>query len=130
MLLAATVVTAQNLDIIKQRRAAMNAIASAGLMNFKMTRGELPFDLDKLQANLKTLQAEVQRFKTLFPDDSKTGGGTDASERIWQARAAFDAASDRMLEAARNAAALIYRRTKPEECLSDGRKDLRGMSQR
>jgi cytochrome c556 len=60
--LAATVVTAQNLDAIRQQRAAMNAIGTACLSNFKMMRGELPFDLDKLQANLKPLQAEGQIF--------------------------------------------------------------------
>ena len=77
--LGATFAYAQNLDVIKQRRAVMKAIATAGTPNFKMMKGEIPFDLATVQAGLKTYQGEAAKLKDLFPDDAKTGGDTDAS---------------------------------------------------
>ena len=90
----ATVVLAQNLNAISERRNVMAAIATASLANFKMMKGEIPFDLPKLQGRLKTMQDEAAKFKALFPDNSKTGGDTAASERIWKAKAEFEAAVD------------------------------------
>jgi cytochrome c556 len=103
----ATLVLAQNLDAIKQRQDAMDTIAKPGLEAFKMLKGELPFDLAKVQAALKTYQEQGAKLKTLFPDDSKTGGDTDAQPKIWQARAEFDKALDGFITTARNAAAAI-----------------------
>ena len=77
-----------------------------------MMRGEIPFDLDKVQTRLKILQVEGPKFKTLFPDESKTGE-TEASARIWQSRAEFESALDRMVGAAKEAAGVI----KDEESL-------------
>ena len=51
--IGATIVYAQNLDAIKSRRDVMRAIATAGTTNFKMMKGEAPFDLAKVQAGLK-----------------------------------------------------------------------------
>jgi hypothetical protein len=80
-------IVAQNLDVIKERRAAMSAIGEAGLANFKMMRGETPFELEKAQTRLKTLQDQAANFKALFPEDSRTGGETDAAPRIWRSNA-------------------------------------------
>ena len=79
----ATLAYAQNLDVIKQRRDVMKAIATAGTPNFKMMKGQEPFDLATVQAGLKVYQAEAAKLKNLFPDDSKTGGDTDAQPKIW-----------------------------------------------
>jgi cytochrome c556 len=103
----ATVVWAQNLEVIKQRREAMRAIAKASSVNFKMAKGETPFDLTTVQLNLKTMQDEISKFKGLFPDDSKTGGGTDADATIWTARPEFNKAVDNYVAAARTAASAI-----------------------
>ncbi len=105
--IGATVVYAQNLDVIKQRREVMKTIAAAGITNFKMIKGETPFDLTKVQAGLVTYQIEASRLKNLFPDDSKTGGDTDASPKIWQARAEFEAAVDTFITVAKVAASSI-----------------------
>ena len=51
--IGATVVYAQNLDAIKSRRDVMKAIATAGTINFKMMKGEAPFELAKVQDGLK-----------------------------------------------------------------------------
>jgi cytochrome c556 len=103
----ATVVWAQNLEVIKQRREVMRAIAKASVVNFKMSKGETPFDLATVQSNLKTMQDQISKFKGLFPDDSKTGGDTDADASIWTARADFNKAVDNYVAAARAAASAI-----------------------
>ena len=105
--IGATIVCAQNLDAIKQRRAVMKAIANAGITNFDMMKGQTPFDLAKVQAGLMTYQSEAAKLKSLFPDDSKTGGDTDASPKIWQAKAEFEAAIDTFIAGAKTAASTI-----------------------
>jgi cytochrome c556 len=102
-----TVVYAQNLDAIKNRRDVMRAIATAGITNFKMMKGEAPFDLAKVQAGLKIYQDEAVKLKDLFPDDSKTGGDTDASPKIWQERPQFNAAIETFINGAKAAASTI-----------------------
>ena len=105
--IGATVVYAQNLDAIKNRRDVMKAIANAGITNFKMMKGEAPFDLAKVQAGLKIYQDEAAKLKGLFPDDSKTGGDTDASPKIWQERPQFNAAIETFINGAKAAASTI-----------------------
>ena len=105
--IGATIAYAQNLDAIKNRRDVMRAIATAGLTNFKMMKGEAPFDLAKVQAGLKIYQDEAAKLKGLFPDDSKTGGDTDASPKIWQERPQFNAAIESFINGAKAAASTI-----------------------
>ena len=102
-----TVVFAQNLEAVKQRREVMRTVAKASGANFKMTKGEAAFDLATVQSGLKTFQEELPKFKDLFPDDSKTGGDTDASPKIWQVKAEFQAAIDTFISAAKAAASAI-----------------------
>ena len=105
--LGTTLVYAQNLEPIEKRRAAMKAIAKAGSPPFQMLKGTAPFELAKVQATLKTFQDEAAKLKTLFPEDSKSGGDTDATPKIWQERAAFDKAIDTFVSIAGTAATLI-----------------------
>ena len=77
----------------------LQAIAKASSGNFAMMQGKAPFDLAKLQDGLKTMGAEGAKFKALFPDDSKTGGETEASAKIWQAKADFNKAADALAAA-------------------------------
>jgi cytochrome c556 len=105
--IGATAVLAQNLAVIKQRREVMRTIAKASVVNFKMSKGETAFDLATVQSNLKTMQAEIAKFKDLFPEDSKTGGDTDADASIWTARADFNKAIDNYVAAVRTAASKI-----------------------
>jgi cytochrome c556 len=103
----ATSVLAQNLDAIKQRREAMSAIGTLSTNNFKMMKGEAPFDLAKVQSALKTMNDNAAKFKSLFPADSKTGGDTAASPKIWQAKAKFEAAADKLAAEIKAAAGAI-----------------------
>ena len=102
-----TMVHAQNLDVIKQRRDVMREIVKAGATPFKMTKGEAPFDLATVQAGLKAYQEQGAKFKNLFPDNSKTGGNTDATPKVWAAKADFNAAVDAFVANAKDVAAAI-----------------------
>lgn len=97
---------AQNQDAISQRRGLMKNIATAGSAPFKMTKGDAPFDLARVQTGLKTYQDEGAKLKDLFPDNSKTGD-TDAAPKIWSARAEFNAAIDTFIATAKTAAEAI-----------------------
>lgn len=101
-----TVAYAQNADAIKQRREAMRAIARAGGEPFKMTRGEAPFNLAAVQGVLKAIEDNAPKFKAAFPDNSKTGA-TEATAKVWEARADFNAIIDKWVVDAKAAAAAI-----------------------
>jgi cytochrome c556 len=101
------VVSAQNVEAVKQRREVMRNIATASTDDYKMMTGQAPFDLAKLQAALKIMEREAMKIKGLFPPDSKTGGETQAKPKLWQARAEFDAAADKLVAAIKTAASTI-----------------------
>jgi cytochrome c556 len=106
IIVGATAVYAQNADAIKQRRDVMRTIAKAGSDPFKMTKGEAPFDLAAVQAVLKAVEDNAPKFKAMFPDDSKTGS-TEATAKVWEARAEFNGVIDKWVADAKAAAALI-----------------------
>lgn len=105
-LIGATAVWAQNADAIKQRRDAMQTVAKASGANFKMVKGESPFDLAVVQAGLKTFQEVLPKFKGMFPENSRTGD-TEATAKVWEARPAFDQAIDKFVADAKAAAGQI-----------------------
>jgi cytochrome c556 len=103
----ATIVQAQNLDVIKARKDLMKAVGGGAGAGAKMMKGEEPFDLAKVQAALKTYADNTEKFKGMFGDDSKTGGDTTALPKIWEAKADFAAKADKMVADAKAAAAAI-----------------------
>jgi len=102
--LGATLLHAQNLEVIKQRRGVMRTIGKAADLNWKMFKGEAPFELAKVQDRLKTYQEQASKLKTLFPPDSKSGGDTDAKPSIWTARPEFEKQVDSFLATVKAAA--------------------------
>lgn len=81
--LAASAALAQNLNAIKQRQDIMKANAEATKAPTAMMKGEAPFDLAKVKVSLKTFQENAVKLKTLWPEDSKTGGDTRALPAVW-----------------------------------------------
>jgi cytochrome c556 len=79
-----------NADAIAQRRALMKGDGEAAKALFDMSKGA-PFDLKVVQASLRRFVNAAAKSPVLFPDDSKTGGGTNALPAIWQNKADFDA---------------------------------------
>jgi cytochrome c556 len=78
-------------DAIATRRALMKHDGEAAKTLFDMSKGKIPFDLKTVKADLKTLNDGATKSPSLFPDDSKTGGGTAALPAIWQNKADFEA---------------------------------------
>lgn len=82
--LGATAVAAQNLEAIKARKEVLKGFGEAAKAPGAMLKGETKFELPKVQAALKTFQAGAAKLPDLFPDNSKTGGETEALPVIWE----------------------------------------------
>ena len=80
-----------DIDPIAERRALMKHDGEAAKKLFDMSKGKVPFDLTTVKESLKTLDDGATKTAALFPDNSKTGGGTAALPAIWQNKADFDA---------------------------------------
>ena len=102
----ATVVYAQS-AAIGQRQEIMKSVGGAMKEPGGMMKGTSPFDLAKVQASLKILTEQPPKMKDLFPDDSKTGGNTEALSAIWEKKADFTARFDKLAADATAAAAVI-----------------------
>jgi cytochrome c556 len=88
--LGASVVTAQQ-DPIAARKALMKANGDQARIGTQMLKGEAPFDVAKAKAIFTTYQDAAGKMPNLFPDNSKTGGETAASPKIWENKADFTA---------------------------------------
>jgi len=118
----ASVVAAQNVDIIKERKKHYEAMGKAVKEPTAMYKGEAEFDLAKVQAALKVIQEKAAILPKLFPDDSKTGADTEALPIIWQEKADFEARFPKLAEAAKAAEAAIT----DEETFPDAWKNVVG----
>jgi cytochrome c556 len=102
----ATAVFAQS-AAIKDRKELFKQIGGAAKVGGPMMKGEVPFDLAKVQASLKVYSDNAKKLKDLFPDDSKTGGDTEALPIIWEKKADFMAGFDKFAKDATDAGAAI-----------------------
>jgi cytochrome c556 len=89
MALATTAVVAQS-DPIAARKALMKGNNDGAIAMVRMMRGQLPFDVAKVDAAFAQWEETAQKLSGLFPDNSKTGGKTHASPKIWASKADFD----------------------------------------
>jgi cytochrome c556 len=78
-------------DPIAERRNIMKANGAATRMGTQMVKGEIPFELAKAQNILQTYAKSAKNFHEYFPENSKTGGETTASPKIWENQADFRA---------------------------------------
>jgi cytochrome c556 len=81
--LGATVVLAQQ-DPIAARKALMKANGQGAGALAKMLKGEAPFDLAVAKKAFASFEDAAAKMPTLFPDNSKIGGETAASPKIWE----------------------------------------------
>lgn len=105
--LGATVAAAQNVTVIKERQDHLKKMGDAVKPVGAMYKGEADFDLAKVQAALKVIGEKAPIVPTLFPDDSKTGGDTEALPKIWEDKADFEARWKKLGEDAKIAEAAI-----------------------
>jgi cytochrome c556 len=78
-------------DPIAARKALMKATGGQAAQGAKFMKGEEPFDLAKAQAIFTQYEKTSAEAKSLFPDNSKTGGDTAALPAVWDKRADFEA---------------------------------------
>ena len=105
--IGASAVGAQNVDVIKERQKLLKDMSKATKPVGAMFKGEAEFDLAQVQAALKAIQETAPRLPTLFPDDSKTGGDTEALPVIWDEKADFENRFKKLADAAKAAEASI-----------------------
>lgn len=105
--LGATAVWAENLAVIKERHDHFEALGKAVKAPGAMFKGEEAFDLAKVQAALKLIEEKAPLLVKLFPDDSKTGGKTEALPAIWADKADFESRFAKIAEAAKAAQVTI-----------------------
>ena len=99
--------SAASADPIADRQKLMKGIADATKVSAEMVQGKTPWDAAAAKAAMATIAANAEMFPSLFPAGTETGGNTEASPKIWQAKAEFDAISAKLAstaEAAGNAA--------------------------
>ncbi len=92
-----TVVAAQS-DPIAARKALMKNMGAATKTGGGMAKGEVPYDQAKAQEIFATYIDVSAKMPALFPDNSKTGGETTASPKIWEDKAGFQKAFDEDVE--------------------------------
>jgi cytochrome c556 len=85
----ATAVFAAESPSIAQRKLLFKDMSKSGKVVAPMMKGEAPFDLAKVQAALKVYSDNSKKLKDLFPDDSKTGGETEALPAVWEKKDDF-----------------------------------------
>ena len=88
--LGITVVAAQS-DPIAARKALMKANGDQAKIGTAMAKGEAPFDQAKVQTIFATFIDAAGKFGALFPENSKTGGDTEALPKVWEDKPDFDA---------------------------------------
>ena len=81
--LGTTVVLAQQ-DPIAARKALMKANGQGAGALAKMLKGEAPFDPAVAKKAFASFEDAAAKMPNLFPDNSKIGGETAASPKIWE----------------------------------------------
>ena len=90
LVFAASLAAAQS-NPIAARKALMKANADQAKIGAAIAKGEAPFDLAKVQAIFATFMEAAEKAPALFPDNSKTGGKTEALPAIWKNKPDFEA---------------------------------------
>jgi cytochrome c556 len=77
-------------DPIAARKALMKGNNDNARAMVQTIRGQKPFDRAAVDAAFTQWADTAQKLPGLFPDDSKTGGDTRATPKIWQNKKDFD----------------------------------------
>jgi cytochrome c556 len=102
-----SIASAQNLDVIKERKKNFQAMGDAAKPTGEMLKGEADFDIAAVKNAIKVFQEKAALQPKLFPDDSKQGGKTEALPAIWENKADFEERFVKLAEAAKAADASI-----------------------
>jgi cytochrome c556 len=94
-------------DPIAARKELMKANGDQAKIAGDMAKGAVPFDLDAAHKIFATFENAAAKMPGLFPDDSKTGGKTEADPKIWDNMADFKARFQKLGEDAKAADASV-----------------------
>lgn len=70
-------------DPIATRKGLMQNVGAAAKASGAMVRGKAPYDAVKAELAMRSVNASLIAVAHYFPPDSKTGGKTTASPKIW-----------------------------------------------
>ena len=90
---ATTSVIAQS-DPIQTRRGLMKENDANARVIVQMMRGQIPFDAAKIEVAMAQWADTAKKLPDLFPDNSKAGGDTRATPKIWESKADFKDKAD------------------------------------
>ena len=90
LLVVPALALAQNVDVIKERKANFKAMGDAVKPTGAMLKGEAEFDIAAVKNAIKVIQEKAPLQAKLFPDDSKEGEKTEALPAIWENKADFE----------------------------------------
>ncbi|MCQ0989769.1 c-type cytochrome [Jiella marina] len=83
---------AQNMEAIEKRQQLMEDNGDAAKLGGAMLKGEQEFTADKAAQVFSQMHDIAMKFGDYFPEDSKTGGDTEAAPAIWEQPEEFQAA--------------------------------------
>lgn len=106
LLVAFGVGVAQAASALEDRQTIFKGWGDATRPVGAMLKGEAPFELAKVQAALAAYVDGTAKLPALFPDNSKTGK-TEASPKIWEEKAKFEAGFTKLSDAAKAAQTAI-----------------------
>jgi len=84
-------------DAPAERQALMKHVGAATQAGAAIAKGDVEFNAVTAQLVLRTLNTAGLAFGYMFPDGSQTGAKTEASPKIWEDRAGFDAAVNKFI---------------------------------
>jgi cytochrome c556 len=96
---------AASADEIEERQALMKRNGDIMKILAPMAKGEAPFDQAAVMEGFEHFVDTANRLPDLFPETSQTGGDTEASSKIWEDQAGFQAQIDAFREDAEAAVA-------------------------
>lgn len=91
-------------DPIAARQQLMKQVGDQMKIVGPMMQGKVAYDGAAAGAALAIISKNSAEFITLFPEDSKTGGDTEALPAIWERKAEFDAIGEKLATEAAAAA--------------------------
>lgn len=92
---------------ISTRQGLMKNVGAAMKASAQMVKGEVEYNAATAELAMRTINSSAIGFGHYFPEDSKTGGKTEAAPAIWTDMAGFKAVGAKLAEtslAAANAA--------------------------
>ncbi|MGI9483194.1 MAG: c-type cytochrome [Hyphomicrobiales bacterium] len=77
-------------DPIATRQALMKNVGAAMKVAGAMMKGQMEYDAAAAELAMRTINSSALGFPAFFPDNSKTGGDTEAAPAIWEDMAGFN----------------------------------------